>query len=418
MSVQNPDINHHFKRSTFGISAVEFFWGMGLPVVIESTFLQLFVKSMGATSFIIGLIPSFLFISQAFLGLFAAYWASRLQHKRTALIMSHCIPAAFNILFALYLFRFGFGDQVLTVFLITYGLFSVGIGLVLPIWQNYLVHIFTPEESLPAVSVMMLSQSAGRLIGSFLIARTVASLALTPRAGGLFFLICGLIFFTSSFFFLFTREPEPDPLWRRPADGSFRGFMKESISEVFHNRNFLFFLGTDLEFYAVIVVLSFYAHFAAEHLEVAAGLAAGGFVGFNYAGQFLANWFLGIKKMLTLKQKAYLSRGASFLGVISLALFPSTVTFLGASVLLGLSRAIRSLLYPPVVKIISGKKDATHFFGMAPLVTLPVSGGLSLVSGLYLDQVAAWGGWAYRSLFLLLALLILGSLGFLRKTKF
>jgi hypothetical protein len=51
-------------------------------------------------------------------------------------------------------------------------------------------------------------------------------------------------------------------------------------------------------------------------------------------------------------------------------------------------------------------------------VTLPVSGGLSLVSGFYLDQVAAWGGWAYRSLFLLLALLILGSLGFLRKAKF
>ncbi len=70
------------------------------------------------------------------------------------------------------------------------------------------------------------------------------------------------------------------------------------------------------------------------------------------------------------------------------------------------------------MKIISGKKDATHFFGMAPLLTLPISGGLSLVSGLYLDAMAPWGGWAYRSLFLLLAALILGSVVFLRKTKF
>ncbi len=31
-----------------GVATVELFWGLGFPVVLESTFLQLFLKSLGA----------------------------------------------------------------------------------------------------------------------------------------------------------------------------------------------------------------------------------------------------------------------------------------------------------------------------------------------------------------------------------
>jgi len=53
------NINQHYKRNVFGISSAEVLWGIGLPLVIESTFLQLFLKSLGASSFAIGLVPSF-----------------------------------------------------------------------------------------------------------------------------------------------------------------------------------------------------------------------------------------------------------------------------------------------------------------------------------------------------------------------
>ena len=52
-------IDKYFKQNVFGISSVEFLWGLGLPVVIESTFLQLFLKSLGASSLAIGFIPAF-----------------------------------------------------------------------------------------------------------------------------------------------------------------------------------------------------------------------------------------------------------------------------------------------------------------------------------------------------------------------
>ena len=37
---------------------VEFFWGLGFPIVLESTFLQLFLKNLGASSFVIGIVPA------------------------------------------------------------------------------------------------------------------------------------------------------------------------------------------------------------------------------------------------------------------------------------------------------------------------------------------------------------------------
>lgn len=184
---QMDELDQHYGINTFGIASVEFFWGLGLPVVLESTFLQLFLKEMGASSVVVGLIPSFFFISQAFLGLFAAYGAAKLKHKRTAVIAIHCIPAFFISLFGVYLLAFGFGNHAVGIFLILYALFSMGIGLILPVWQNYLVLIFTPHRTLSALSIMMMCQSAARLIGSFLIAKVVAALSFSPLAGTLVF---------------------------------------------------------------------------------------------------------------------------------------------------------------------------------------------------------------------------------------
>jgi len=47
----------NFKRNIAGTAGVGFFWGLGFPIVQESTFLQLFRKNLGASSFAIGIVP-------------------------------------------------------------------------------------------------------------------------------------------------------------------------------------------------------------------------------------------------------------------------------------------------------------------------------------------------------------------------
>ena len=69
----NDKKDHYFAINTFGISAVEILWGIGLPVVVESTFLQLFLKSLGASNQIIGLIPAIMGAGIALFSLMSAY---------------------------------------------------------------------------------------------------------------------------------------------------------------------------------------------------------------------------------------------------------------------------------------------------------------------------------------------------------
>jgi hypothetical protein len=79
---------------------------------------------------------------------------------------------------------------------------------------------------------------------------------------------------------------------------------------------------------------------------------------------------------------------------------------------------MRFLIYVPVVKEISRQNDATHYFAVAPLLTVPVSGGISLLSGHYLDVFEQLGEWSYRSLFIFMAVCIAISILFLKKSRF
>ena len=47
-------IDRFFARNTASVVAVETFWGLALPLVVESTFLQLYLRSIGASATVIG----------------------------------------------------------------------------------------------------------------------------------------------------------------------------------------------------------------------------------------------------------------------------------------------------------------------------------------------------------------------------
>ncbi len=51
-------LDSYFARNVTGISLVELLWGLGMPVVFDSTFLPLFMRHLGATSLLVGLAPT------------------------------------------------------------------------------------------------------------------------------------------------------------------------------------------------------------------------------------------------------------------------------------------------------------------------------------------------------------------------
>lgn len=405
-------MDRYFRRNTIGISSVEFLWGLGMPVVVESTFLQLFLRNLGASNFLIGLIPTLFSGGVAVFSLFAGRLTGHVEHKRPLVILVHVAASLPILTFAGVLKLTGFTSSILLVFYCCYALFSIGIGFIFPVWQNYLVKIFIPQRSLSALSVMWTSQSVAKIISSYILLKIVERYSFSAAGSSMIFTVIGLIFFGGSFFFLITREKsESSPAGVSAGRaGLFHGF-----GAVLRNRNFLLFLATDLEFFALLGIISFYAAYATEHCGIAPALASGLFVAFIYLGGISVNVLLGWFQLLSLKNKYWITKTLAALAVPLIVIFCKPWAFLLASYLFGASRSTRKLVYAPAVKRLSGQEDATHYFAVAPLFTLPLSVGLPLLNGAVLDLLAFMGGWSYRIVFLAMAVLSVVSLIFLSR---
>jgi hypothetical protein len=398
--------DHYYRQNVFGISAVEFLWGLGLPVVVESTFLQLFVKSLGGSGMALGMIPVFFFIGISVFALLASYLTEGVAFKRGAVIVLHLVSGLSLLVFGALLFGMGASSHVLVVFFGCYAVFSVCIGMSLPVWLNYLVKIFSEEQSISGLATMMIAQNFAKLISSLVILKVVERYAFDLQAAALVFLAVGGLFVLGSLFFLFTRESADEsrgPERRRPPFGI---FMRTTIRHMQQNRNFLVFLGSDMELPIVVTVISFYAAYATEFGGIRPAIAAGLFVGLIYTGAIGANIILGTLGWLSLRHKTMLSKSMAIGAVLLLGIWNAPGSFYLASFLLGASRGTRMIVFAPVVKKLSGLADATPYFAVAPVLTLPLVAGLPLASGFFLDRMAALGAEAYRFVFLAAAVLL------------
>ncbi|MDJ0874366.1 MAG: MFS transporter [Desulfobacterales bacterium] len=406
MPTDSSDQDQYYRQNVFGISAVEFIWGLGLPVVVESTFLQLFVKSLGGTGLALGMIPVFFFIGISVFALLASYMTEGLRFKRRAVIVLHLISGVALLLFGGLLALMGAGPHVLYVFFGCYAIFSVCVGMTLPVWLNYLVKIFSEERSVPGLAAMMIAQNVAKLISSLAILKVVERHAFDLGAAAMIFLTVGGLFVLGSLFFLFTRENAEaslDPGHSRPP---FKAFVQSTVRHMRSNRNFLCFLGSDLELHIVVTVISFYAAYATEFAGISPAVAAGLFVGLIYTGAIGANFFLGTLGWFSLKHKTLISKSGAIAAVILLCVANTPLYFYLASFLLGASRGTRMIVFAPAVKKLSGLADATPYFAVAPVLTLPVVTGLPLACGFFLDRMAGLGADAYRIVFLAAAVLL------------
>jgi hypothetical protein len=399
--------DRHFARNVSGICGVELLWGLGMPVVIESTFLQVFLRNLGATSFLVGLIPTLMSAGTAVFSLISYSLTGRLSRKRGAVIAVHVAAAAPVLAFGMLLGASGIRSSTLPLFLAAYSLFAVGVGLILPAWQNYLVKIFSAERSIRALALMMIIQSAAKLAGSLWLVRVVERFSFSAAGSSLVFTLVGLLFLAGSFFFLLTVE-QPEPLAQQA--GRLRLSRLRAHAE--DNRSFLLLLGTDLEYWALGGVIAFYANFATEYCGIAPALASGLFVAFAYLGGILANALLGWANLLAVRDKYLLTKLLAAAGILLLAAHPVSWVFYLVSLLFGASRGTRQMVYTPAVKRLSGASDATLYFALSYILSLPFSTGLPLLNGTFLDRFARWGAWSYRGMFLGMAALAMAGIFF------
>jgi hypothetical protein len=112
------------------------------------------------------------------------------------------------------------------------------------------------------------------------------------------------------------------------------------------------------------------------------------------------------------------SKVSSMGAVLLLAIWCTPASFYIASFLLGAARGTRMIVYAPAVKKLSGLSDATPYFAVAPVLTLPLAMGLPLACGHFLDRTAWMAGDAYRLMLGFAAILIAGTLVCAWRTDF
>jgi len=414
--VQSKD--NYFLQNVFGISAVEFFWGLGLPVVVESTFLQLFLKKNGASSLSIGMIPTFFFIGNSIFALISSYLTNRLIFRRTAVILLHLISSVSLLLFGGTLFFLKASEFLLWPFFLCYGIFCICIGMTLPVWLSYLVNILSAKKTVVGLAYMNIFQNMGKLISSIIILKIVETYAFSRHSSALIFFIVGLLFGIGSLFFFFTKELPSHNSTVPIASDSFRKYSFESLAHILKNRNILYFMMADFEFYVVMTVISFYANYATIYCGINPAIAAGLFVTCIYLGAITSNLTLGSWGYFTLKNISLISKLISIFAMLILIVGSAQWDFLLASFLLGAARGTRIIIMPPAVKKLSGLTDATGYFALFSIFTLPIAMGLPIMTGYFLDYFSSLGGDAYRMIFGVGVGLILMTLFFLFKVDF
>ena len=407
--------DQYFTRNATGIAMVEFCWGLGFPVVMESTFLQIFLKNLGASDTLIGLVPGILMAGISVCPLASAYLTRNMVRTRGVVLSLHLITAMVLVLFGAGLFFLTDPAWILPAFFAAYVLFSMAIGFSFPVWLNFLVKIFSPEKNVKGLAYMYLAQNVAKILASLTILKVVADHQLSHTSSAAIFLGAGLVCLMGSFGFLITREiPEPDA---RQEKGFLR-HLKQSAGDLLRNRNLVRYLLGDLDTYVVITVIGFYANYAVTFFQVSPAVAAGLFVSLIYTGSVTANLVMGTWGLGTIRQKYLATKALCALLLILLIVAPGLPTFLVASQLMGFCRATRNMIYSPTIKQLSGRNNATAYFALAPLLTMFFSSGYPLFFGRVLDQMGHRGAGAYQIMFGVSLVLVVIIAAIAWKTQF
>jgi MFS family permease len=375
---------------------------------MESTFVTVFLSAIGATNSQIGLCGMILNLSFALVPIFAAYMTARMPYKKGPTVWLQVIPSVSIILLGIYYITLGIHRNAYTAFVIFYSLFAVGIASTVPVWQNFIVKIFTPQNRVRGISIMMFAQNSAKLLSGSVLTLALGVVGLKLDAAGLIFFLSGMAFLVGSFIFSFAKENRDD-IDHAVSENPVK-YLRHYIAHILKNRNMVLYLLQDIEFSAAVVAITFYARYAVDYCGIPVSAAGGIFIIMIFLGAVFSSFLLGFIKKLTMKFRYWIIKICSIAGIALLILLKSEIAFLAASFLLGFSRSGRLQLYGPVVKGFSGLQDASPYYAIAPILMLPISAWFPIAMGFLLDKLSVLKAVSFQLGFVCLIVIVLLSL--------
>ena len=234
--IKNKDDKHNLLLNC----AHEFFWGLGLSFHTVYAIIPLFLKQLGAPQGICLSIAGLWSILVAFPQLFTAVVGRNIKDIKRAVIRVH-IFAMPPIFIAGFIFAFfaPTGPNVWMLYYICFILYGVGIGIIIPIWTDFLNHTFSSSNRGKYLGISFAWNSVGGFFGGFAVRYLLNSNVPFPQNFGWGFLIFFNCILIGTILFKWYNIKTNKEISKNRSINDFMIETKEIINKNYNFRNYL-----------------------------------------------------------------------------------------------------------------------------------------------------------------------------------
>ena len=189
-------------RNTLYLSLVEAFWGVGLSVISVGTVLPVYLLGAGASNWVIALLPALGALGAGITQGFSGWLVRRSSHLKGWVLALHVLAPAPLALVGFWLLL-GRGGGVMAV-LLGWGAFYGFLGILFPLWLDYMARILDPARRGRAFGAIFFVQTTAG-VGGAALASGVLEQSTSDRAYALLFFVAAVAMAGGSLLFMGTR---------------------------------------------------------------------------------------------------------------------------------------------------------------------------------------------------------------------
>lgn len=195
-------LDRHWKNLGW-IFGVEIFWGVGLALISNIAILPVFLTHLGASNTTVSALPVLFLLATGIPGIFAAHFTGRLVYRKRFVIVAHVVTAIPWLLTAAW---FVWGPRLspsvdIAVLLAGWGLSWIWMGLLIPVWINFISKVSRPELRARSFGMLFFFQTMMSAVGGWVASKIIGGGAPFPANYGIGFAITGAAMAIGGIFF-------------------------------------------------------------------------------------------------------------------------------------------------------------------------------------------------------------------------
>ncbi|MBC8377115.1 MAG: MFS transporter [FCB group bacterium] len=205
MQSSSPQQIH--TRNTILNASGEGLWGFAMAFHNMNSVIPMFLAQLGASAFVIGLIPGGFILLVAVPQILSATLFRNSPHIKKLNVGLHfaMAPIAFMIGLAFYQFEF-VGQTGIMVYLILWVIWSLGVGFLVPVWADFLASVTVAGRRGRFFGITFTVNAICGMVGGYVLKEVLAIETLSfPRNFGTAFLIMTGAVLVGNVFFIFMR---------------------------------------------------------------------------------------------------------------------------------------------------------------------------------------------------------------------